>query len=240
MALQAMQAQLARQAATDEARLAAAKAARESGDIRRAAVLYRSMAFRKPSTEQTTAANDALTELSDEARKRLTEISYEINQGNVAEAFAALRRLDRDYSSVPAVARDIRNYMNRMRRRSDVAAVLNEPDAKEFWELGQQHEGAGAMCCAYLTYQEARKLVPAPSALRAIERLDTLSADSEIVASAERCRNLQQCHHTYRRAERLIAVRPERAAELFREVLDKAPADTEIHVAARQQLAALD
>ena len=41
------------------------------------------------------------------------------------------------------------------------------------------------------------------------------------------------------RPERLIVVRPERAIELFREVLDKAPPDTEIHVAARKQLAAL-
>lgn len=124
--------------------------------------------------------------------------------------------------------------MNRMRRRNDVAAVLNEPDAEKFWNLGQQHERAGAVCCVYLTYQEARKLTPAPSALKASERFDTLSADPEIVASAERCRNLQQCHHTYRRAERLLAAQPERAAELFREVLDKAPRDSEIHVAARQ------
>ncbi len=97
------------------------------------------------------------------------------------------------------------------------------------------------MCCAYLTYQEASKLAPAACcAIKANERLNTLNADPEVVASAERCRKLQECHHTYRRAERLIAVRPERAAELFREVLDKAPPDTEIHVAARKQLAALD
>jgi hypothetical protein len=212
----ALQAQLMQQAATEEAKLAAAKAARDAGDIRRAVVFYRSLAFRQPPTGQTKAAADALTELSVEGRKRLAEISYDVNKGKVAEAFAALRRLDRDYSSLPELGRDIRHYMNRMRRRDDVAAVLNEPDAEEFWNLGQQHERAGAMCCAYLTYQEARKLTPAPSALKANERLDTLNADPEIVASAKRCLNLQECHHTFRRAERLIAVRPERAAELFR------------------------
>jgi hypothetical protein len=235
----ALQAQLMRQAATEEAKLAAAKAALDEGDIRRAIVFYRSLAFRQPPTLQTKAAADALAELGVEGRKRLAEISYDINKGKITESFVALRRLDRDYSSLPEVGREVRNFMNRMRRRNDVAAVLNEPDAEEFWNLGQQHERTGATCCAYLTYQEARKLSPAPSALKANERLNTLAADPEIVASAQRCLNLQQCHQTYRRAERLVAVRPERAAELFREVLDKAPADTEIHVAARQQLATL-
>lgn len=234
-----LQAQLMRQAATDEAKLAAAKAARDAGDIRRAVVIYRNLAFKGPPTNQAKEATDALTEINSEGRKRLAEISYDVNKGKVAESFVALRRLDRDYSSLPEVGREIRNYMNRMRRRNDVAAVLNEPDAEEFWKLGQQHEHMGAMCCAYLTYQEAGKLAPAPSALKASERLDTLSADPEIVVSAERCRKLQQCHQAYQRAERMIVVRPERAIELFREVLDKAPPDTEIHVAARKQLAAL-
>jgi hypothetical protein len=236
----ALQAQLMRQAATDEAKLAAAKAARDAGDIRRAVVFYRSIAFKGPATKQSKAAADALTELAAEGRKRLEEISYDINKGKVSESFAALRRLDRDYSSLPEVGREIRTYTNRVRRRNDVAAVLNEPDAEKLWSLAQEHERAGAACCAYLTYQEARKLAPAPSALKASERLETLKADPEIVASAERCLKLQQCHQTYRRAELLVEVRPERAAELFREVLDKAPADTEIHVAARRQLAALD
>jgi hypothetical protein len=235
-----LEAQLLRQAATEEAKLAAAKAARDAGDIRRAIAFYRKLAFREPPTKQTKAAADALTELRVDGRKRLAEIGYDINNGKVAESFAALRRLDRDYSLLPEVGREVRSFMNRMRRRDDIAAALNEPDAEKFWNLGQQHERTGAMCCAYLTYQEARKLAPAPSALKANERLNTLNADPEIVASAERCLKLQQCHHTYRQAERLIAVRPERAAELFREVLDKAPPDSEIHVAARQQLATLD
>jgi hypothetical protein len=240
MVLQMMQAEVLRQARTDEAKLAAAKAARTAGDIRRAVVLYRSLAFREPPSKETKAAKDGLTELGNEGLNRLAQISYDINKGKIAEAFAELRRLDRDYSSVPEAGREIRNYLNRMRRRDDVAAVLNEPDAKEFWDQGQQHERSGALCCAYLTYEEGRKLAPAPSALKARERFEKLSADPEIVESANRCATLQQCHHTYRRAERLIAGRPERAAELFREVLQKAPPDTEIHVAARKQLAALD
>src|SRR5262249_51441251 len=198
-----LQAELVRQAATDDVKLAAAKAAREAGDIRRAVVFYRTLAFREPPTIQTTAAKDALAELNDEGRKRLAEISYDINKGKVTQSFATLRRLERDYSLLPETSREIRSYTNRIRRRSDGAAVLNQPDAEHFWDLGQQHERTGAICCAYLSYQEGRKLVPAPSALKAKERFDTLSADPEIVAAAERCANLQQCHRTYRRAELL-------------------------------------
>src|SRR5262249_18317582 len=157
-------------------KLTAAKAAREAGDIRRAVVLYRSLAFREPANSNTKAAAAALAELTVEGRQRLSAISYDINMGKVTESFAALRKLDRDYASVPEVGREIRSFMNRMRRRDDVAAVLNEPDAETFWKLGQQHERNGAICCAYLTYQEARKLAPAPSAIKASERLDMLSA----------------------------------------------------------------
>ena len=245
MALRAIQAQLRRQAASDEARLAAAQAAREAGDIRRATVFYRSLAFKKPPTEQSTSAKDALDELQQEGRKLLGEVNYDMAKGDMAkgdmaEAFARLRRLARDYGTVPEVGREIRSTMNRARRRDDVAAVLNEPNAKQFFSEGQKHEQSGSMCCAYLTYEEAIKLAPAPSALAAKARFDQLSQDAKLVESAERCRNLQQCHRTYRRAERLVKVRPRRAAELLEEVLERAPHDAEIHLAARQQLAMLE
>ncbi|MEX0677690.1 MAG: hypothetical protein WD063_11480 [Pirellulales bacterium] len=240
MAQRAIQTELLRQAATDEARLAAADAAREAGDIRRATVFYRSLAYKKPPSEQSQKAKDALAQLQEEGRKRLGEINYEITTGDVAEAFARLRQLARDFDTVPEIGGEIRSHLNKARRRDEVAAVLNEPDAKEFWTRGQEHERKGAMCCAYLTYEEAQKLAPAPSALKAKARFDELSGDAPLVKSAEQCRNLQQCHRTYRRAERLVEARPVRAAELFKEVLDKAPHDAEIHVAARKQLAALD
>lgn len=78
----ALQAQLMRRAATDEAKLAAAKAARDAGDIRRAVAFYRNLAFKKPPTTQTKV----------DARKRLAELNYDINQGKVAKSFAALAR----------------------------------------------------------------------------------------------------------------------------------------------------
>ncbi len=99
-----------RQAATEQAKLAAAKVARDAGDIRRAVVFYRKLAFREPPTNQTKAAADALTELRAEGRKRLAEISYDINKGKITESFAALRRLDRDYSLLPEVGRDPKLY----------------------------------------------------------------------------------------------------------------------------------
>ncbi len=245
IARRAYQAQLLRQVDNNKARLAAAQTAREAGDIRRAAVYYRSLAYKKPVTEQSKIAKEALAELREEGRKRLDEIDYDMakgamTKGDVAEAMTRLRQLDHDYGAVGKFGREIRYFMNRARRRDEVAAVLNEPDAKQFWTRGQKHEQNGAMCCAYLEYEVAAKLAPAPSALKAKTRFEDLSGDPDLVDAAKRCSTLKQCHRTYSRAERLIKVKPRRAAELFEEVLETAPHDTEIHLAARKQFAALE
>ena len=234
-----MQTQLLRQAETDEARLAAAEVAREEGDFRRAVVFYSRLAYKTPPTEQSKKAKDAMAELQEAARQRLSEIAYDISSGDVVKGFAALRQLAHDYGKVPDVGREIRSYMRKTRRRADVAAVLNEPNAKRLLTGGQEHEQNGAMCCAYLTYEKARRLSPAPSALKAVARLEQLRGDTDLVESAEHCRRLQECHRTYRIAERLITSQPQRAGELFQEVLKKTPTDAEIYLAARKQLAAL-
>ena len=239
MVWRAMQAQLLRQAATDEARLVAAEVAREAGEVRRAIVFYRRLAYKTPPTEQSKKAKDAMAELQEAARQRLSKIAYDISTGDVVNGFAALRQLAHDYGKDPKVGREIRSYMSRVRRRADVAAVLNEPVAKRLWTGGQEHEQNGAMCCAYLTYEKARTLSPAPSALKAVTRLEQLRGNTDLVESAEHCRRLQECHRTYRIASRLIKSQPQSASKLFKEVLKKTPIDAEIHLASRKQLAAI-
>ncbi len=63
-----------------------------------------------------------------------------------------------------------------------------------------------------------------------------MEQDPEVVASAVACRDLQESHRDYRRAENLSKVRRERAKELFAQVVERAPADSEVHRAALARL----
>ena len=56
-----------------------------------------------------------------------------------------------------------------------------------------------------------------------------MQQDSNLVAAAESCRELQWCHRTYRLADRLVRSKPDRASELFAEIVKRSPQDSEIH-----------
>ena len=63
-----------------------------------------------------------------------------------------------------------------------------------------------------------------------------MKQDPRIVASAEACRELQQCHKIYNRAKKLISPRPTRAKELFAQIVARAPEDSQLYRAARAHL----
>ena len=160
-------------------------------------------------------------------------------QDLVTEAFRHYSDLAEEYECVPVVARELRRHISRQTRRPEYAAVLNEPKAKKLWESGQQHEGKGEMCCAYWVYERAARLVPAPSAHGARDRLAWMKQDPEVVASAETCKCIRECHKSYLLAERLIELRPRLAKERFAEIVDRAPDESEVHRLANQRLAEL-
>jgi hypothetical protein len=87
-----------------------------------------------------------------------------------------------------------------------------------------------------LLYEEAARKLPAPSAHAAERRLTELKADPQQVAAAEACRSLQWCHQQYRTAERVARVSPRRAKELFEQIVQRAPADSPVHAAARAEI----
>ena len=59
-----------------------------------------------------------------------------------------------------------------------------------------------------------------------------MEEDPEIVASAAACRELQECHKIFSRAEKLSKLRQARAKELFAQIVERAPEDSELHRAA--------
>ena len=140
------------------------------------------------------------------------------------------------YDDVPRVGRELRSRLNKLRRSAQYALVLNEPEAARLWQLGQKHEKDDQTCCAFLVYEQAVKLAPAPSAELAQKRLSALKQDQAQVAAAERCRHLRACHKTFERAERLAKVAPAKAKELLAEVVTSAPTDSELYRVARERL----
>lgn len=238
----------AAQASSD--RLDTAERFYKSGDIVVAARLYAAVARSRPKTEMTEKARSCLDYLAEEARRKIGEIDTtlsELSQGmspgerltaerwpdnwkdGVATAFQEYDQIVDDYRAVPAVKNELKSHVSKQRRQREYAAVLKEPEAKTLWDLAQQHEQEDQSCCAYWAYERASKLLPAPSARRAADQLAEMQQDPELMAAAERCRELQWCHRTYRLADRLASSKPGRAKELFAQIVERSPQDTEIH-----------
>jgi hypothetical protein len=64
-----------------------------------------------------------------------------------------------------------------------------------------------------------------------------MEQDSQLVAAAEACRRLQECHRLYKRAEGVADANPRRARELFGQIIEQAPRDSEVYMAARKHIA---
>lgn len=241
----------------------AAERAYNRSDIQVASRIYVKLALKHRGTPVAAKARERLAELAQEARRKLKGIDAKLTETegvlSPGESSAAARpatpqemaaiqeklvlgtfeeyeRLGDDYGGIPEVDRELRTHIGKQRRRPELAAVLNEPEAKTLWEEGQQREKDDQQCCAYWVYKEAARLAPARSAGLARRRLAEMEQVPEIVASAVACRELQECHKIYKRAESLSKVRRERANELFAQVVARAPSDSEVHRAALAQL----
>jgi len=154
----------------------------------------------------------------------------------IESAFREYENLSRKYAYVPAAGDKIAFHVKKQRQVPEFSEVLNEPEAIALLGMARQHESQNQLCCAYLAYESAVRLVPAPSAVQAGQRLAQLRKDPDVVASAEACSELQWCHKTFRHAETLAEVSPKRARELFSKIVRRAPSDTQVHRAARKRL----
>lgn len=265
-AVKARQMRLWKEATTAAARLAAADKAYQQGDIRIASGIYVTVGLKHRETPSGKQAKQRLAQLAEEAREKLRQIDTRLadveppdplidspagepwlppepslndSQDTITEAFRQYEDLAEQYELVPVVSRELRRHVSRQRRRPEYAAALNEPEARSLWECGQQHEKKGEACCAYWMYEESARLAPAPSALRASDRFGEMKQDPKVVASAEICKCIRECHKIYLNAERLIAVKPLLARERFTDIVTRAPNDSEVYRLAKQRLAEL-
>lgn len=221
--------------------LASADYAYQNGEVFAASRLYGRLATFRPPSQFNATAKGRLTQMADDARRKLKEVDAKLEGQEVApdlieSAFQEYTKLGRDYDGVAVVRREIKTHIAKQRSRPEYLRVLNEPEAKALWELGRKHEGEDHPCCAYWVYQKAAQLTPAPSAQQALEKYSQMKQNPDVIASAKACRELQECHALYDRAERVVGVNPARARELFNLVADRAPKDSELYLAARKQI----
>jgi hypothetical protein len=232
-------------AAVAEVRMAVADRLRDEGDIATAARIYVKLAVSKKSSAHAEAARDRLSQLGDEAKAKLAELDGQlasIGQGDdgqqtSAERFAEIREVfdryeeaSRQYGGLPGrEGVTVRGHVKRQGAKPEFRAALNEPGASALWQRGQELEADDAACCAFCLYEEALQLLPAPSAIKAQDRLAEMKKDPQAVEAARNCQEVQWCLKTFERAERLAKVRKDRARELFQEVLAKAPRDSRVY-----------
>jgi hypothetical protein len=228
-----------RRAKNNQQRMQYADQARKQGKPRLAATLYLRVALARPKDKNNAAAKNALKAMAKEGQAEMQKADELLDQNKIVEAFEKLDYLAWAYEDVPEFNREIEDHVAKLHHESRYQAVLNEKPAADLLAEAQKHEQEDERCCAYWTYQEAAKLAPAPSAIKAAERFESMAKDPEIVVEAEECRTLRECHQTFHTAELLEKSLPEKAELLFNEILTKSPRDSEVHRCAKEELAKL-
>ena len=201
------------------------------------------LAYADSASTETTGSRwaDSVISNLDKILQEPREAELPVQNESIADAhvLAMFRKFDRlivEYGDLPEIGSEIKTQVTKLRNKPEYAAVLKESAAKKLWARGQKFEDDDALCCAYWVYKNAKGLLPAPSAVLASKRFAELAKDPEVVAAAERCRELQECHRLYCRAEHLSKVDRDAARKLFVEVLRCAPKDSEVYREAEKQL----
>ncbi|HXT60591.1 MAG TPA: hypothetical protein VN699_18265 [Pirellulales bacterium] len=229
-------AEAARRVKNNAQRMTYADKARKEGKPRLAAMLYLRVALAKEK-QYKAAAKKALTSMAADGRAEMKKADDLLSKGQVAEAFQKLDYLAWAYENVPRFNEEIVSHVAKLHRDPQYKAELNESDAGQLLAEAKKHEDKQEVCCAFLIYEEAAKLVPAKSAKVAEERLAQLKADPKAVAEAEECRAIRECCRIFHTAELLEKSAPDRAAELFRKIVSQSPDDSEVYKCAREELA---
>jgi hypothetical protein len=244
-----------REAQSDSARLAIADQAREKGELNIASRMYLKLASNRVPTPARAEAQKRLDTIREDTRKQLDDLIQRLadvdnvspseqmppeSADRVKTCISELEELAEQVGRVPEVGREVKSALAQNKAKPHVRAVLDEPDAKQLWDEGQALEGKGQVCCAFLLYEEAARLSPAPSALVAERRLAELKADPAQVEAAEACRVMQWCHQQYRLAERVARVTPERARDMYAKIVERSPDGSPVRAAAQSELVRLD
>jgi hypothetical protein len=232
-----------------------AQVAESKGDLQAAAALYQRLALRRPPHSASKMAQESLKAIQSDALAKLaageTQLaelnaspngalrSVDLDAAQVTQVFEQFDQIALEYAGVPSVDNKIADRINKLRREARYARILNEPAAAELWAIGKELEQKGEACCAFVVYEQAGAFYPAPSAALAKSRLAKLASDAAVVESVRLCRELQVCHENYAKAQEIQIISPKKARDYYVSIVEIAPPDTSVHIAAREQLALL-
>jgi tetratricopeptide (TPR) repeat protein len=222
-----------------EDQYAGAIKAQKEGHTSLAATLYMRVALARPKSRHAGEAKQALAAMANDGRTQMKQAEELLEKGEVERAFKQLDSLATEYENVPKFNHEIAEHVHKLHSEPKYQAVLNEPRAAELVDEAQRSEAAGETCCAFMAYEEAAKLLPAPSAKRAEERWNSMKQDPKLVADADTCRRLRECLRMYHTAELLEKSSPGKAVEMFKKILSNSPSSSEVHRCASEELAKL-
>jgi tetratricopeptide (TPR) repeat protein len=233
------QAEALRRLKNAEQQYAGAIKAQQEGKTWLAATLYMRVALARPKNRHSAQAKQALAAMAVEGRSEMKKADELLEKGEIEEAFKQLDALASGYANVPRFNHEIAEHVQKLHHDPKYQAVLNEPRAAALVDEAQKNEANGEYCCAFIAYEEAAKLLPAPSAQRAEERWTAMKQDPKIVADAETCRKLRDCLHMFHVAELLEKSSPGKAEEMFKKILARSPSSSEVHRCASEEIAKL-
>jgi hypothetical protein len=241
---------------TDARRFAAAEEAFGKGEIATAYRLYSRIAVARNTAPQTVTSRARVKEIQEQGQTELQALESQLEtvianldavRGQSSQRESAeqqlvqwestLRDFCQNYGEVSKIENQIKVLLRRMQKEH--GATLNEPEARRLLAHARTLEQSDETCCAFYVYERATELRPAPSAELAAERYHELLAHASIVSAAENCRKLQWCHTAYSEASELIEAQPETARGLLLKIVQRAPEDSTVCIAAREQLASL-
>jgi tetratricopeptide (TPR) repeat protein len=238
-AARAARADAIRKAKNAEQQYAGAIKARKEGNVSLAATLYMRLALAKPKNRHSDEAKKTLASMADEGRAEMKKADALLESGDVEVALKQLDKLANDYETVPNFNHEIAEHVQKLHKTPKYKAVLNEPQAADLIADARKYEADDEAGFAYLAYEEAAKLVPAPSAKEAEQRLNKMKKDPKLVAEAETCAKVQECLRMFHTAELLKKSSPGKAEEMFKKILANSPASAEVHRCASEELTKL-
>ena len=248
-----------RNAKTAAARFQAAETLHRAGDLHAASLLYQRTALaRQAHPQMKQRAKQVLDEYRNMAAEELAEVTERLRfrtspsaNDDASEADDAsivqqlhtaiddLNLLVKKYENVPVANKQLERELKRLVTKDEtVGKYLHQPIAAELVRDGQKYEADGHVCCAYICYREAGKLMTCDAAKVARRRLYELRKQPGVLQAVTECESIRECHALFDKAQRIGKRKTyhKQAAKLYREIVETAPRESEVHKAALEQL----
>lgn len=225
-------------------RLTTARELMANGDVGTAALLLkRAVLTRRASDTVRRQAKELLQQIEEEGAAEFEQVEqsfqYASSPTEIRAAMESLAQLELDYGTTPKLGRRIDSLGRRLTRSDKVKAFRREESAAVLMSEARALEAKGEICCAYLFYEKAAEHDDTQTGQDAAAKLARLDRDELLVEQVETCRLIRSCQTEFDKASRMMKHPRHRgkAFELLSSIIERSPADSEVHQAAVALLA---